>query len=154
MNRSIGECNQLKHTIFPVYFQYVEDNHSAMEGLSERAYSAHSGLSRGAVQKALKNGRLVLFADGSINAAASDARRGMMTDPDQQLRSRGGYGAGDDGEGIGGGGDSGRCDGTAYLKARGSFESLRTEDGVSVSLRICAWAMCNRASKAYSRVRL
>ena len=35
-----------------------------MEGLSERAYSAHSGLSRGAVQKARKNGRLVLFGDG------------------------------------------------------------------------------------------
>jgi hypothetical protein len=28
-----------------------------MEGLSERAYAAHSGLSRGAVQKARKNGR-------------------------------------------------------------------------------------------------
>jgi hypothetical protein len=60
-----------------------------MEGMSERAYAAHSGLSRGAVQKARKNGRLVLFADGSINAAASDARRGAMTDPDQQMRSRG-----------------------------------------------------------------
>ena len=67
-----------------------------MEGMSERAYSAHSGLSRGAVQKARKNGRLVLFGDGSINAAASDARRGVMTDPDQQLRSRGGFGAGAD----------------------------------------------------------
>ena len=42
-----------------------------MEGLSEREYSAHSGLSRGAVQKARKNGRLVLFGDGSINAAAA-----------------------------------------------------------------------------------
>ena len=61
-----------------------------MEGMSERAYADHSGLSRGAVQKARKNGRLVLFADGSINAAASDARRGARTDPDQQMRSRGG----------------------------------------------------------------
>ena len=60
-----------------------------MEGLSERAYAEHAGLSRGAVQKARKNGRLVLFADGSINAAASDARQGAMTDPDQQMRSRG-----------------------------------------------------------------
>jgi hypothetical protein len=101
MNRSIRECNQLKYTVFPVYFQYVEDNRSAMEGLSERAYSAHSGLSRGAVQKARKNGRLVLFGDGSINAAASDARRGVMTDPVQQMRSRGGYGAGGDSAGIG-----------------------------------------------------
>ena len=46
-----------------------------MEGMSERAYAAHAGLSRGAVQKARRNGRLVLFADGSINAAASDAQR-------------------------------------------------------------------------------
>jgi hypothetical protein len=45
------------------------------------------------VQKARKTGRLVLFGDGSINAAASDARRGVMTDPDQQMRSRGGLGA-------------------------------------------------------------
>jgi hypothetical protein len=64
-----------------------------MEGMSERTYAAHSRLSRGAVQKARKNERLVLFADGSINARASDARRGAMTDPDQQLRSRGGFGA-------------------------------------------------------------
>ena len=35
-----------------------------MEGMSEREYSAHSGLSRGAVQKARKTGRLVLFGDG------------------------------------------------------------------------------------------
>jgi hypothetical protein len=58
-----------------------------MEGLSERAYAVHAGISRGAVQKARKTGRLVLYADGSINAAASDARRAQMTDPDQQRRS-------------------------------------------------------------------
>jgi len=58
-----------------------------VEGLSERAYAAHAGISRGAVQKARKSGRLVLFADGSINAPASDARRAQMTDPDQQRRS-------------------------------------------------------------------
>ena len=79
-----------------------------MEGMSERAYAAHSGLSRGAVQKARKNGRLVLFADGSINAAASDARRGAMTDPDQQMRSRSG------GEGM----ISGPGDTSSYIKAR------------------------------------
>ena len=61
-----------------------------MEGLSERAYAAHSGLSRGAIQKARKAGRLVVYGDGSINAAASDARRAEMTDPDQQRRSTGG----------------------------------------------------------------
>ena len=52
-----------------------------MKGMSEREYAAHSGLSRGGVQKARKNGRLVVFDDGSINAAASDVRRAEMTDP-------------------------------------------------------------------------
>ena len=99
-----------------------------MEGLSERAYSAHSGLSRGAVQKARKNGRLVLFGDGSINAAASDARRGVMTDPDQQMRSRGGYGAGGDGAGIGGSGVSGPGDSTSYLKARTALTVYQAQD--------------------------
>ena len=40
-----------------------------MEGMSEREYSAHSGLSRGAIQKARKASRLVVYSDGSINAA-------------------------------------------------------------------------------------
>ena len=40
-----------------------------MEGMSKCEYSAHSGLSRGAIQK---------------------ARRADMTDPDQQRRSTGG----------------------------------------------------------------
>ena len=61
-----------------------------MQGMSERAYAAHAGLSRGAIQKARKSGRLVLFADGSIDAAASDARRAATTDPDQQNRAKGG----------------------------------------------------------------
>lgn len=78
-----------------------------MEGISERAYAQYAGLSRGAVQKARKNGRLVLFADGSINATASDARRGATTDPDQQMRSRGGEGM------ISGPGET-----ASYIKAR------------------------------------
>jgi len=82
-----------------------------MEGMSERAYAKASGLSRGAVQKAHKTGRLVLFADGSINAAASDARRGAMTDQDQQMRSRGVVGASE-------GSVSAPGDSTSYLKAR------------------------------------
>ena len=53
-----------------------------MNGMSEREYSTHSGLSRGAVQNAKRGGRLVFYADGSINAAASDVRRADMTDPD------------------------------------------------------------------------
>jgi hypothetical protein len=52
-----------------------------MQGLSERQYAALVGLSRGAIQKAKLAGRLVLYADGSIDAAASDARRVEMTDP-------------------------------------------------------------------------
>ena len=61
-----------------------------MNGMSEREYSTHSGLSRGAIQNAKRGGRLVFYADGSINAAASDVRRADMTDPDQQRRSLGG----------------------------------------------------------------
>ncbi|MFO1152764.1 MAG: elements of external origin [Rhodospirillales bacterium] len=54
------------------------------QGMSERAYARHAGLSRGAVQKARASGRLVLKADGSIDAAASDARRLQATDPAKQ----------------------------------------------------------------------
>ena len=52
-----------------------------MQGMSERQYAAHVGLSRGAIQKAKEAERLVLYPDGSINAAASDARRAETTDP-------------------------------------------------------------------------
>ncbi|MFP1646767.1 hypothetical protein ACK8OU_20205, partial [Defluviimonas sp. KMU-169] len=52
-----------------------------MQGMSERQYAAHVGLSRGAIQKAKETGRLVLHADGSIDAAASDRRRAETTDP-------------------------------------------------------------------------
>jgi hypothetical protein len=97
-----------------------------MEGLSERAYAAQSGLSRGAVQKARKNGRLVLFADGSINAAASDARRGAMTDPDQQLRSRGGIGTGARGNDVGA--TPGPGDSTSYLKARTALTVYQAQE--------------------------
>ncbi len=55
-----------------------------MEGMSERQYAAHVGLSRGAIQKAKDSGRLVQHADGSIDAAASDALRGATTDPAKQ----------------------------------------------------------------------
>jgi hypothetical protein len=97
-----------------------------MEGMSERAYADHSRLSRGAVQKARKNGRLVLLPDGSINAAASDARRGVMTDPDQQMRSRSGMGAGGDGGAIGG--VSGPGDSTSYLKARTALTVYQAQE--------------------------
>ena len=55
-----------------------------MQGMSERQYAAHVGLSRGAIQKAKESGRLVQHADGSIDAIASDARRAAMTDPAKQ----------------------------------------------------------------------
>lgn len=61
-----------------------------MQGLSERAYAARVGLSRGAIQKAKEAGRLVLFPDGSIDAEASDARRAEMTDPSKVRGERGG----------------------------------------------------------------
>ena len=98
-----------------------------MEGMSERAYADHSKLSRGAVQKARKTGRLVLFADGSINAAASNARRGSMTDPDQQMRARGGIGGGGGSNGDGGG-ISGPGDSTSYLKARTALTVYQAQE--------------------------
>ncbi|MBW7851031.1 MAG: hypothetical protein H3C38_11085 [Rhodospirillales bacterium] len=58
-----------------------------MQGVSERRYAAHVGLSRGAIQKAKAAGRLVFHEDGSIDAAASDARRAATTDPSKSLRA-------------------------------------------------------------------
>ena len=57
---------------------------SERAGISERAYARHAGISRGAVRNARAAGRLVLLADGSIDAAASDARRTETTDPARQ----------------------------------------------------------------------
>jgi hypothetical protein len=62
----------------------MKDAGRDMQGMSERQYAAHVGLSRGAVQKAKDTGRLVQYVDGSIDAAASDARRAAMTDPAKQ----------------------------------------------------------------------
>ena len=88
-----------------------------MKGMSEREYAAHSGLSRGGVQKARKNGRLVVHDDGSINAAASDVRRAEMTDPDQQRRSLGGDGLA-----------SGPGDTTSYIKARTALTVYQAQE--------------------------
>lgn len=88
-----------------------------MDGLSERDYATHSGLSRGAIQKAKQTGRMVLFADGSIDAAASDARRAGTTDPDQQRRSVGGDG-----------GFPGPTDSTSYLKARTALTVFQAQE--------------------------
>ena len=88
-----------------------------MKGMSEREYSAHSGLSRGAIQKARRASRLVVYSDGSINAAASDVRRGEMTDPDQQRRSTGGDT-----------GFSGPADSSSYLKARTALTVYQAQE--------------------------
>lgn len=88
-----------------------------MEGMSEREYATHSGLSRGAIQKARKTGRLAVHGDGSINAAASDARRAEMTDPDQQRRSTGGDA-----------GFSGPADSSSYLKARTALTVYQAQE--------------------------
>ena len=90
-----------------------------MNGIGEREYSNHSGLSRGAVQNAKRGGRLVFYADGSINAAASDVRRAEMTDPDQQRRSLGGDGAM----------PTSGSDGTdSYLKARTALTVYQAQE--------------------------
>ena len=88
--------------------------------MSEREYSAHSGLSRGAIQKARKASRLVVYKDGSINATASDVRRAEMTDPDQQRRSTGRTG--------GDSGFSGPADSSSYLKARTALTVYQAQD--------------------------
>jgi len=84
--------------------------------MSEREYSAHSGLSRGAIQKARRASRLVVYSDGSINAAASDVRRADMTDPAQQRRSPGDSGF------------SGPADSSSYLKARTALTVYQAQD--------------------------
>jgi hypothetical protein len=66
---------------------------------------------------------LVLYPDGSINAAASDARRAEMTDPDQQHRSAGGVGNSDTAGAVSGPGDS-----ASYLKARTAFTVYQAQD--------------------------
>lgn len=83
------------------------------KGMSERQYAAHSGMSRGAVQKAKQSGRLVVHRDGSIDAAASDRRREAVTDPSQQ---RGAPAAGDAAEGA------------SFIKARTMNEIYKAQD--------------------------
>ncbi len=51
-----------------------------MQGMSERVFAAHAGLSRRAIQKAKTSGRLVLHADGSIELDAI-GRRVVGADP-------------------------------------------------------------------------
>ncbi len=53
-------------------------------GMSERDYARHARISRGAIRNARAAGRLVFHADGSIDAAASDALRARTADPARQ----------------------------------------------------------------------
>lgn len=57
------------------------------EGMSEREYARHAGLSRNAIAKARLTGKLVHHADGSIDPEASDRRRAETTDPSKQRSS-------------------------------------------------------------------
>jgi len=92
-----------------------------MEGVSEREYAAHSGLSRGVIRKARTPGRLVVCGNGSINAAASDVPRAEMTDPDQQRRSTR--------ETSGGDSDfSGPADSLSCLKGRNALTIYQTQE--------------------------
>lgn len=52
-----------------------------MQGMSERQYARHAGVSRRSVQKAKLAGRLILHNDGSIDRDASDVRQASPTDP-------------------------------------------------------------------------
>lgn len=87
----------------------------AKKGMSERQYAAHSGMSRGAIQKAKQSGRLVMHRDGSIDAAASDRRREAVTDPSQQ-RGAPAAAVGDAGEGA------------SFIKARTMNEIYKAQD--------------------------
>ena len=89
-----------------------------MQGMSERAYSTHSKLSRGAIQKAKRTGRVVLYGDGSINTAASDARRAGTSDPDHQRRS-----LANSKSSI-----SGPAESTSYLKARTALTVYQAQE--------------------------
>jgi len=68
----------------------------------------------------------VLYPDGSINAAASDARRAETTDPDQQMRAQGGVGTGG-GDGAAGA-VSGPGDSASYLKARTALTVYQAQE--------------------------
>ena len=98
-------------------------------GMGERAYAAHAWISRGAVKKARRSGRLVLHPDGSIDAAASDARRAEATDPVRsenalmQTEVRAGAGTEAPAEDV-----PGRANHTTYLEARTAHELLKAEE--------------------------
>lgn len=87
------------------------------KGMSERQYAAHSGMSRGAVQKAKQSGRLVVHRDGSIDAAASDRRREAVTDPSQRR-----------GPALAGGGAGDAAEGASFIKARTMNEIYKAQD--------------------------
>ena len=107
-----------------------------MQGMSERQYAVHVGLSRGAIQKAKAAERLVLCPDSSINAAASDARRAETTDledpqaarTEAEARSRGGGGRRRRHAALTGSGSPGVGGGTTFLQAKTANEVLKAQE--------------------------
>ena len=113
-----------------------------MNGMSEREYSTHAGLSRGAVQNAKRGGRLVFYADGSIDAAASDLRRADMADPDQQRRSLGGDAA------LPTGGNGGT---DSYLKARTALTVYQAQERqLAIQKRRARWSIARAPKRSCS----
>lgn len=119
---------------------------AAVVGLSMRAYArsrAERGLPGGtlrAVQKAAERGRVVRFADGSVDAAASDVAWEAEMDPRMLVR-RGAVGevlaaAGRERERVAGGGVGGEADGETAVESetakltryRAEIERLKAED--------------------------
>ena len=58
------------------------------QGMSERQYAAHAGITRGAVSKARCPAGWCCTPDGSIDIAGSDQRMREVTDPTQQRGTR------------------------------------------------------------------
>jgi hypothetical protein len=130
-NRSVAKCNQLNNKQFHCFrLETINGNdrlflfNRAMEGMSEREYSAHSGLSRGAIQKARKRQAAGGLQRRVDQRRASDVRRADMTDPDQQRRSTGGERV------FQRPGDS-----SSYLKARTALTVYQAQDKQLASRR-------------------
>ena len=105
-----------------------------MQGMSERQYAAHVGLSRGAIRKAKESGRLVLHQDGSINAPESDVRRASATDPSKsretprEMKAVPGAAISAVSETLREQGMAAADDGTTFLQAKTANEVLKAQE--------------------------
>lgn len=59
------------------------------QGVSQRQYAAHAGVSLGLVQKMNRQGRLVKHEDGSVNLEATDAMRARTEGPNSKGQQEG-----------------------------------------------------------------